>query len=251
MSERLQKILAQAGLGSRRACEELIRQGRVTVNGQRAQLGCKVDPSLDEVRVDGERLRGPEKPTYILINKPAGVLSSLRSQGGKRTVRNLVPITTRVYPVGRLDVESEGLMLLTNDGMVAHRLTHPRFGCEKEYRVLLDRIPDGKQLSAWQRGMVLADGSRTEPARVWRESQGAKPDAPWLRVVMREGRKRQIREVARSLGLEVKRLVRVRIDGLHLGALKSGEWRRLGDEEAQRLVRQAAKLGARTAGGSK
>jgi 23S rRNA pseudouridine2605 synthase len=235
--ERLQKFLAAAGVGSRRSCEELIRSGRVTVNGRGAAIGVKVDPARDVIRLDGERIRGAEGPVYVALHKPAGVLTSLRGQGGRATVRDLVDLPQRVYPVGRLDAESEGLVLLTNDGDAAHRLTHPRFGHDREYRVLLDRAPDQRQIEAWRAGVVLPDGARTRGAEVWlqkTEGRGA-----WMGVILREGKKRQIRETARTLGLQVRRLIRIRIDGLRLGSLAPGEWRVLTEDEARRLRREA------------
>jgi 23S rRNA pseudouridine2605 synthase len=231
--ERLQKILAAAGLGSRRSCEDLIRSGRATVNGRTVPLGTRADPVRDVIRVDGERVRHAETTVYVALHKPAGVLTSLRSQGGKTTVRDLVDLPERVYPVGRLDAESEGLVLLTNDGEVAHRLTHPRFGHEREYRVLLDRAPDREQIEAWRAGVVLPDGAKTRAAEVW--MQKAEGRGAWMGVVLREGRKRQIRQTARGLGLRVRRLVRVRIGGLKLGSLAPGEWRVLSSEEVRRL----------------
>jgi 23S rRNA pseudouridine2605 synthase len=231
--ERLQKALASAGVGSRRACEDLIRAGRITVNGRAANVGTKVDPETDVIRVDGERLRSAERAVYVALHKPVGVLSSLRSQGGRRTVRDLVDLPERIYPVGRLDAESEGLVLLTNDGVTAHRLTHPRFGHEREYRVLLSREPDREQIVAWRAGVVLPDGVKARPSEVW--VQRAEPGGVWVGVIMREGRKRQIRETAQALGLRVRRLVRVRIDGVRIGSLSPGEWRRLTEAEVRGL----------------
>jgi len=231
--QRLQKILAQAGLGSRRACEELIREGRVTVDGRAAVLGGSADPANEEIRVDGEPLPKPEASVYVALNKPVGVVSSLVAQGDRSTVCDLVDLPIRLYPVGRLDVDSEGLILLTNDGDTTFRLTHPKYGHEKEYRVLLSRAPDEEQIEAWRRGVVLPDGEKALPASVdVAESLGRKA---WVKVVMRQGRKRQIRETARVLGLRVERLVRVRIDGLGLGNLKPGQWRRLSAGEIERL----------------
>ncbi len=235
--ERIQKVMAGAGIGSRRACEDLIRTGRVTVNGRRAVLGTKVEPGVDLIRVDGERLREPERPVYVALHKPVGVLTSLRSQGGRTTVRDLVAVPERVYPVGRLDAESEGLVLLTNDGAAAHHLTHPRFGHDREYRVLVNREPDADQIGAWRAGVVLPDGVRARPSKVW--IQESDPAGVWLGVILHEGRKRQIRETARAVGLRVRRLVRVRIDGLRLGALMPGEWRLLTDDEIRRLKDEA------------
>ena len=236
--ERLQKALAAAGIGSRRACEDLIRAGRVTVNGHTAGLGMKVEPGTDIIRVDGERVHGAEKTVYVALHKPVGVLTSLRGQGGRATVRDLVDIRERVYPVGRLDAESEGLVLLTNDGAAAHHLTHPSFGHDREYRVLVNREPDQDQLGAWRAGVVLPDGVRARPSEVW--VQRADPGGVWVGVIMREGRKRQIRETARTLGLRVRRLVRIRINGLKLGSLSPGEWRLLTDEEVRQLKGESA-----------
>lgn len=254
MQERLQKVMARAGLGSRRQCEDLIRAGRVTVNGNIAALGSKVDEAVDEVRIDGERIAAAEPHVYLALYKPRGVLSSLRSQGGRPTVRDLVPSDQRLYPVGRLDMESEGLVLMMNDGEVAHRLTHPRFGHDKEYRVLLDSLPDLAQLTAWRKGVVLPDGTRALEALVTLED--SKTKGAWVRVVMREGRKRQIREVAASLGLNVQRLIRVRQGPIVLGELKPGEYRPLSRQEVEMLTTLASgkrarnRTGVRTVGRS-
>ena len=228
-SERLQKILARAGLGSRRACEEFILAGRVTVNNRPAILGQKADPSLDTIKLDGKPLEPPEAMAYIAVHKPRGVVSTLKPEGTYRSIRELVDVPGRLYPVGRLDVDSEGLILLTNDGELANQLTHPKYGHEKEYRVLVARRPDEIQLSAWRRGVVLSDGYRTQPARVDVIEFFGK--GAWLRVIMQEGRKRQIRETGSQLGLPVVRILRVRIGSLRLGALKSGQWRSLSPAE--------------------
>ena len=233
MEERLQKIMARAGFGSRRACEELIRQGRVAVNGQIAQLGQKADPDRDRITVDGRLVQENRVRTYVALHKPRGVLSDEGDGSGRLpTVRDLVSLPGHLYPVGRLDLRSEGLILLTNDGDLAYRLTHPRFGHEKEYRALVEGEPDEATLARWRRGVFL-DGRRTAPAEVTvvgRESGGA-----WLRVVLREGRKRQIRRVAAMLGHPVRRLIRVRIGPLRLGGLKPGQWRKLTDAEVKTL----------------
>jgi 23S rRNA pseudouridine2605 synthase len=235
MQERLQKILAQAGYGSRRACEEFIVAGRVRVNGQVAELGQKADPAIDHITLDGKPLPKIERLVYIALNKPRFVLSTVEREDDdtRETVIDLVDVRERVYPVGRLDLESEGLILLTNDGDLTNRLTHPRFGHEKEYRVLVARRPDEEQLAAWRRGVVLEDGYKTAPANVYiSEMQGK---GAWLRVVMGEGRKRQIREICAMLGLPVVRIVRVRIGSLRLGNLKSREWRFLREDEVEAL----------------
>jgi 23S rRNA pseudouridine2605 synthase len=192
----------------------------------------RVDPKSDDIQVDGVRIGPSEEKVYVALNKPIGVLSSLKSQGGKKTLLDLVDIPQRVYPVGRLDMESEGLILLTNDGDLTYRLTHPRFGHEKEYRVLLNQQPNKSKLSEWRRGVVLADGVKTHPAECWLEPN---QDEPWLRVVIRQGRKRQIRQMAEALGLRVHRLIRIRIDGLDLGDLEVGDWRKLEQNEIQGL----------------
>jgi 23S rRNA pseudouridine2605 synthase len=233
MEERLQKILARAGYGSRRACEALIVARRVRVNGQIVILGGKADPGKDQITVDGTPIARAEPLIYIALNKPRGVLSTVEAPDPRQTVRDLVPVAGSIYPVGRLDVDSEGLILLTNDGELANRLTHPRYGHEKEYRVLVARHPDPDQLNAWRRGVVLADGYRTEPAQVSVEAQFGK--GSWLRVVLREGRKRQIRETGSQIGLPVVRIERVRIGSLLLGRLKSREWRYLSAAEVAAL----------------
>ncbi len=240
--ERLQKILARAGYGSRRKCEELIAQGRVTVNGQVAHLGMKADPEKDDIRVDGQRIRLPEKPVYIMVNKPRWVLSTMDMDPKHKTLRDLVPVAERVFPVGRLDLESEGLVLLTNDGDLAHKLMHPRYGHEKEYLVLVAKHPDEKQLKAFRYGIVLEDGHRALPAEaqvVRKHGKGA-----WLRVIMREGRKRQLREMCRLVGLPVVRLIRTRIGPLRLKDVPVGSWRYLTEKEIQALKRSVARAKA-------
>jgi pseudouridine synthase len=233
MEQRLQKILARAGFGSRRACEELIRQGRVAVDGRVAQLGQKADPDGDAITVDGEPITVKETRTYVALHKPRGVLSDEGDGSGRlTTVRDLVGLEGHLFPVGRLDLRSEGLILLTDDGGLAHRLTHPRYEHAKEYRVYVEGCPDDEVLKHWRRGVFL-DGRRTAPADVSvlrREKRHT-----WLRVVLREGRKRQIRRVAAMLGHPVHRLVRVRIGTLRLGDLQPGQWRSLTDAEVKAL----------------
>ena len=240
MGMRLQKALAQAGIASRRASEEIVRAGRVRVNGRPAVLGMVVDPATDAIELDGLPLVAAETLTYVMLNKPPGVLSSLHSQGGKPTVRDLIPQALRLYPVGRLDLQSEGLLLMTNDGTLAQRLTHPRYGHVKTYRVLLDHRPTEKQLYAWRKGPVLADGTRFAPALVHLDPEGS--EERWIEVVLREGQKRQLRRSAEALGLRVRRLIRVGFGGLTLGGLRPGEWRHLTDAEL-RILRQDAPRG--------
>ncbi|GAB4579108.1 MAG: hypothetical protein Fur0022_18460 [Anaerolineales bacterium] len=233
MEERLQKILARAGLGSRRDCDALIEKGRVTVNGRVAEPGTKADPHKDTILVDGRRINAPEPLRYLALHKPRGVISTVDSPDPRPTVLDMVPSDTRLFPVGRLDTESEGLILLTNDGDLANRITHPRFGVEKEYRALVSGRPDEKQLEAWRHGVVLEDGHRTLPAKVRVEEVSG--ENTWLRIVMHEGRKRQIREIGAQIGLPVLRLIRVRIGTLQLGHLKLREWRHLSPEEIKAL----------------
>lgn len=235
MLERLQKILAQAGYGSRRACEDFITAGRVRVNGQIAQLGQKADPAVDQITLDGKPIAAAETPTYIALYKPRMVLSTLERERGdeRQTVRDLIDIPEHVHPVGRLDFDSEGLVLMTNDGDLTNKLTHPKFGHQKEYRVLLARRPDEAQLEAWRRGIVLEDGYKTAPANV--RFEAAQGKGAWVRVSMGEGRKRQIRETCRQLGLPVVRILRVRIGSLRLGNLRPRQWRYLTKQEVDEL----------------
>lgn len=235
MIERLQKILAKSGLGSRRSCEAYIQDGRVTVNGCVAALGMKADPAVDQIRLDGKLIEIREQLVYIALYKPKGVLSSNRSQGGKPTVFELVDIPQRTFIIGRLDLNSEGLILLTNDGDLTNYLLHPRYGHEREYRVLVDRMPDDAQLKTLSAGVMLPEGVKSLPAQVWRESSSKKK--PWIRIVLRQGRKRQIREMLRTLGLEVRRLIRIRIGPFKLGNLKPGMWRYLSKSELLNLQR--------------
>jgi 23S rRNA pseudouridine2605 synthase len=237
MEERIQKILARAGHGSRRACELIIQAGRVRVNGQIASLGAKADLAVDKISVDGRPVSAPEALVYVMLHKPRGVISAAGGQDDRRTVRDLIPLPGTLYPVGRLDFDSEGLLLLTNDGELANRLTHPRYEHEKEYRVLVARHPDDEQLALWRRGMVLGDGFHTAPAEVWVDSKFGK--GAWLRVVLREGHKRQIREMGRASGLPVVRIRRIRVGTLNLGTLKVGQWRHLTIQEVDSLRKLA------------
>lgn len=232
MRERLQKYMAEAGLGSRRRCETLIKAGRVKVNGLPAELGMSIDPQLDSVTFEGRLISGKEQLVYLALNKPAGVVTSRKSQGGRRTIMDLVDVAERVYPVGRLDADSQGLVLLTNDGDLTYELTHPKFEHEKEYRLLLDRLPAEGDLAAWRRGLHVPGLGDTSPAEVDLEPAQRQP---WVRVVMHEGKKRQIRRVAEYLGFTVVRLIRVRIGGLSLGDLEEGRWRRLTSAEVAKL----------------
>jgi 23S rRNA pseudouridine2605 synthase len=235
MPERLQKILAQAGYGSRRTSEDFISAGRVRVNGKIATLGQKADPTIDKITVDGKPIAAAENLLYISLYKPRNVLSTVESERGdvRETVRDLVDVPGHLYPVGRLDFESEGLVLMTNDGDLTNQLTHPRYGHQKEYRVLLARRPDQEQLEAWRRGVVLEDGYKTAPLDVRYETGQGK--GAWVRVIMGEGRKRQIRETCKQLGLPIVRILRIRIGALRLGNLKPRQWRYLTREEIDTL----------------
>jgi len=232
MEERLQKILAQAGLGSRRACEALISGGRVTVNGRVAILGQKADARADAIVADGTPIARAERHRYVILHKPRGVVSSSDAQGDRDAVTDLVPFQERLYPVGRLDMDSEGLMLLTNDGELTNRITHPRYETEKEYRVLVRGTPDDERLATWRRGVVV-EGKRTAPAQVFRQERVS--DNTWLKVIMHEGRKHEIRDIGMALGMPVQRLIRVRLGSVLLGALKPGEWRELTSAEVNGL----------------
>ncbi|PWH16062.1 MAG: pseudouridine synthase [Anaerolineae bacterium] len=242
MEERVQKILARAGYGSRRQCEALILQGRVKVNGLTIRLGAKADPQKDKIVVDDQPVAIKTQNIYIALNKPRGVLSAAFSPEGMKTVCDLVEVEARLFPVGRLDVDSEGLIFLTNDGEFANLLTHPRYGHEKEYRVLVAKRPDEDQLKAWRRGIVLSDGYRTQPAEV--EIATTMPKGVWLRVVLREGRKRQIREMGALTGLPVLRIIRTRIGEVTLGNLKPGQWRYLTPSEVKKLKKPPQSISA-------
>ena len=233
VEERVQKILARAGYGSRRSCEELIISGRVLVNGQKVELGQKADQARDKIEVDRSVIPQAMAMTYLAYNKQRFVLCDKVLGDDRRTVFDLVPGGQGLAIVGRLDFESEGLVLLTNDGEMVNKLTHPRYEHEKEYKVLLASKPDAKQMEAWRRGIILEDGHRTSAANVSIETTLGK--GVWLRIVMKEGHKRQIRETAKTLGLFVIRIVRIRIGTLTLGTLKPGAWRELTEFEVNSL----------------
>jgi 23S rRNA pseudouridine2605 synthase len=236
MEERIQKIIAQAGIASRRAAEELIMTGRVTINGQIAQLGQKANPAEAEIRVDGRILPKQDRLYYYIINKPRGVLSAAKrdpQHPDLEVVTDLVQTKARLYPVGRLDLNSEGLVLLTNDGELTNEITHPRYGHSKTYKVLVQGQIAEHKLNLWRSGVLLADGHRTGPCSVRFLSQSR--DATWLRIVMGEGHKRQIREVAETLGHRVLRLIRTHIGPLALGDLPPGHYRELARHEVEAL----------------
>jgi pseudouridine synthase len=237
---RLQRILAAAGIDSRRRAEALIRAGRVRVNGAVARLGERADPWRDEVTLDGEPIR-PQRPVYWMLHKPRGVLTSLRDPEGRPTVRDLVPESgARVFPVGRLDRDTEGLLILTNDGLLAHALLHPSHEVEREYRVIVRGDMSAERLAELSRGVRLEDGW-TAPARIAGVRRDAQAGTTAFLLTLVEGRKRQIRRALRALGHPVLELRRVRFGPLRLGALPRGVARRLDARERQRLLDVAAR----------
>lgn len=242
MLERLQKVLAAAGLGSRRKCEEWIAAGRVAVNGKTVtRLGVKVDPERDRIEVDGRPVRIPpkNKKVYLMLHKPKGYLSSVSDPFGRKTVIDLVrDVEARVYPVGRLDADTEGLLLLTDDGDFAHLLTHPRYGVPKTYLATVRGVPHGSLLERLRRGIRLEDGV-TAPAQVEYEDVDLERDEAVIRVTIREGRKRQVRRMFEAIGHPVERLVRVAIGPVRLGTLPVGRYRPLSEKEVK-LLRMAA-----------
>ena len=235
MRQRLQKLMSAAGHCSRRQAEELLRQGRVEVNGRTAGLGDQADPEIDQVCVDGSPLAKNTTERVLLLNKPPGVISSCHDPQGRETVLDLIPPDLRqgLHPVGRLDADSRGALLLSNQGELTLKLTHPRYAHSKTYRVTLSGTPSRSKLQRWRQGVEL-DGSRTLPASVTLlHRQG---DHSVLEVILREGRNRQIRRIASLLGYAVLDLQRVAIGGLALGSIEEGCWRELSRQEWRRLI---------------
>jgi len=238
--ERLQKILSKHGYGSRRACEGLIVAKHVKINGRIAKLGDRGNLAEDSVEVKGIPINTTAiKNVYIALNKPSRVLSEIKKQDNRKTVVDLVALDKYLFIIGRLDYLSEGLILLTNDGELANKLTHPRYEHQKEYSVLIKNKPDEKQLKAWRRGVFLNNGYQTLPAQVSINKKNE--HNTWLKIIMKEGKKRQIREIGRLLGLHIKRIIRTRIATLEMGTLKVGEWRYLTEQEIRKL-KNAARL---------
>jgi 23S rRNA pseudouridine2605 synthase len=234
VAERIQKALARAGVASRRAAEQLVLAGRVTVNGQVVRLpGTLVDASRDVLAVDGRRLEAAVARRYYLLNKPPGYVSTAHDERGRPTVLDLAPAAGRLFPVGRLDAESEGLLLLTDDGDLAYQLTHPRFEIAKEYHVLVPGPVAPSALRALQDGVSLDEG-RTAPAEV--EIIGREAAGCWLCIVLRQGWKRQVRRMLAAVGQPVRRLIRVRVGALALGNLPSGAIRQLSPAEVARAL---------------
>jgi pseudouridine synthase len=230
---RLQKFLAASGVASRREAERLIQAGRIEVNGEPVtRLGTRIDPDRDLVRVDGQRVRGAGRRVYYLLHKPRGFITSASDPEGRPTVLELLQgVRDRVFPVGRLDWNTEGLLILTNDGELAQRLTHPSNHVPKVYRVKVRGSVDGPALESIRRGFYL-DGRRTLPARVTRVSSQSNS---WLEVTLVEGKKNQIRRMFLRLGHPVQKLRRIAIGPIADRALKPGEFRRLSDREVERL----------------
>ncbi|HUP73369.1 MAG TPA: pseudouridine synthase [Acidimicrobiales bacterium] len=233
MSERVHKILARAGVASRRRCEELIEEGRVEVNGVVVGLGAQLDVSRDIVTIDGAFVPLAPDAVYYVLNKPAGYVTTAHDPEGRPTVVDLVPAEPRVFPVGRLDLDTEGLLLLTNDGELTHRLTHPSFGIEKEYLAEVEGTPSRGALRRLREGVELDDGL-TAPAKV------AMVHPNLLRLAIHEGRNRQVRRMCAAVGHPVVRLVRVRIASLVTGTLAPGQWRPLDGDEVRALAAAAA-----------
>ena len=228
MTERIQKLMAAAGLCSRRAAEEWIAAGRVIVNGRIARVGDKADPDRDTVLVDGSPLRGAAQHVYLMLHKPRGYVTTLSDERGRRTAAELVAdCGTRVYPVGRLDRDSEGLLLFTNDGQLTHALLHPSHQVDKTYIVSVTGAEDGS--AARLAAVDKLDGESIVPAQV--EELHRSGMAAEYRVVIHQGKKRQIRRMCAAVGLEVTRLCRVAEGGLRLGGLPPGKWRYLTEEE--------------------
>jgi len=235
--ERLQKVLARVGIGSRRVCEDLIGEGRVRVDGEMAVLGRRVDPETALIEVDGAPVGVRPDLVHYVLNKPAGVVTTADDPQGRPTVVGLVPDEPRVFPVGRLDVDTEGLLLLTNDGELAHRLTHPSYGVEKEYVAEVEGLPTRAVLRRLREGVELDDGP-TAPARA------TLVDPSVVRLTIHEGRNRQVRRMCEAVGHSVVRLVRTRIGPLADRSLAPGAWRELTGDEVRSLQRAVAEPGS-------
>ena len=231
---RLQKHLAECGVASRRKAEELIEAGKVKINGHIAELGAKVDPRRDKVTVRGKAVVPVNEKVYIMLNKPRGFVTTMSDELGRKTVSDLVADAgNRIFPVGRLDRDSEGLLIMTNDGDFANKLTHPSSHVNKTYRVTVKGVAEEEQLLKMKEGIVL-DGRKTLPCDCFVAER--KPDRTVLIFVLNEGRNRQIRRMCEEVGLEVLRLKRTEIAGVKLGMLPQGKWRPLNEREMRRLT---------------
>lgn len=243
MQERLQKILSRCGIASRRKVEEMILEGRVSVNGVVATLGMKADITRDHIKVDGKLIKGTEPLVYLIFNKPKGCITSLYDPEGRPTVKDyLRGVRAKVYPVGRLDYNSEGLLILTNDGELSDAILHPGHKIPKTYHVKVDGFLEEKDILKLQKGIRLEDGV-TAPAKV---GLIRKTNAnSWLEITIHEGRKRQIRRMFERIGHPVIKLKRVRIDGIELGNLPPGNFRYLTPEEVKRLKKEVMREGVK------
>ena len=243
---RLQKFLSHAGIASRRAAEKLIADGRVSINGKTVvTMGVKVDPAQDDVRVDGRRVKATARLRYILLNKPAGFVTTRSDPQRRRTVMDLLTgVREYVYPVGRLDYDSEGLLLLTNDGDLAARLTHPRHGVARTYEARVAGMPDREAIERLRSGIPL-DGRRTLPAEVVLLNEGRRDRDGVLRLTIREGRNRQVRRMCEAVGYPVQHLKRTRFGPLADRRLQPGEWRELEPREIEHLRGQSSKVNVR------
>ena len=231
--QRIPKILSESGVASRRQAENLIREGRVTVNGRNAQIGAKADPSRDHIKVDGQRVFLSREKIYVLLNKPKGTVTTTKDPEGRTTVLDLIKTPkTRLFPVGRLDYDAEGFLLLTNDGEMAHGLSHPSFSIPRTYQVKIKGKPSPGEISKLSQGVFLEDG-RTAPCRikVLRETE----DKLWLEMILYEGRNRQIKRMWEKIGYPVLKLKRVAFAGLHIGRLRPREYRNLRPREVKKL----------------
>jgi 23S rRNA pseudouridine2605 synthase len=236
MEQRLQKIIAEMGLASRRKSEELILEGRVTVNGRVATIGMKADPLKDHIKVDGKLLFRPEKKVYFILNKPRGVVTSMSDPEGRPTVHDFVrAIKQRVYPVGRLDFDSEGMLLLTNDGEFAQAVLHPSKKIPKTYLVKIKGNLEDENIEKLRNGIRL-DRTITAPAKVKRLRKTE--NNSWIEMVIYEGKKRQIRRMLERVGHSVIRLMRIKINGIEMGPLKPGACRQISAEEMRILKKE-------------
>lgn len=236
MEKRLQKIFSEMGIASRRKAEELINEGRVTVNGRIATLGTKADPVKDHIKIDGKLLLRSEPKVYIVLNKPKNVVTSLYDPEGRLTVKDFLKgIKYRVYPVGRLDYDSEGLLLLTNDGDFAHAVLHPSKKISKTYLIKVKGLPEEKEIDKLRTGVKLIDGI-TSPAkaRMVRTTE----NNCWLEMTIYEGRKRQIRRMLDRIGHPVLKLKRIKINGIELGKIETGKYRYLTPEEVNKMKKE-------------
>lgn len=236
MEQRLQKIIAEMGISSRRGAEEIIIEGRVTVNGQVAVLGMKADPAKDHIKVDGKLIVQPEKKVYLVFHKPRGVLTSLSDPQGRPVVKDFLRgIRQRVFPVGRLDYDSEGMLILTNDGEFAHAILHPSKKIPKTYMVKIKGVLSDEGMERIRTGIKI-EGTMTAPAKVKRVRKTEQNS--WIEVTIFEGRKRQIRKMLERVGNPVIRLMRIRINGLEMGDLMPGQLRHIAPDEMKRIQKE-------------